>query len=109
MVPYRRANTELLLGAEVRDLSVLIPARNEMFQGKRESDRVSDGQVTPACAQTCPTQAIVFGDIRDSHSRVAQVTQNERGYRVLDEHINTQPAVTYLKKVTFHDIESGEH
>jgi hypothetical protein len=51
----------------------------------------------------------VFGDIRDSHSRVAQATQNERGYRVLDALINTQPAVTYLKKVTHHEIESGEH
>ncbi len=51
----------------------------------------------------------LFGDIRDPHSRVAQMTQNERGYRVLDAHINTQPAVTYSKKVTFHEVESGEH
>jgi len=70
---------------------------------------VRDGEVVPACQQSCPAQAIVFGDIRDPHSRVAQATQNERGYRVLDEIINTQPAVTYLKKVTFHDVESGEH
>jgi len=70
---------------------------------------VADGEVVPACQQSCPAQAIVFGDIRDPHSRVAQATQNERGYRVLDELINTQPAVTYLKKVTFHEVESGEH
>ena len=38
MVPYRRANTELLLGAEVRDLSVLIPARNEMFLQRTVDD-----------------------------------------------------------------------
>jgi len=68
-----------------------------------------DGEVVPACQQSCPAEAIVFGNIRDPHSRVAQLTQNERGYRVLDEIINTQPAVTYLKKVTFHAIESGEH
>ncbi|MFH1765536.1 MAG: molybdopterin-dependent oxidoreductase [Gemmatimonadota bacterium] len=68
-----------------------------------------DGEVVPACQQSCPAQAITFGNIRDSHSRVAQLTQNERGYRILDEHINTQPAVTYLKKVTFHEVESGEH
>jgi len=68
-----------------------------------------DGEVVPACQQSCPAQAITFGDIRDAHSQVAQLTQNERGYRVLDELINTQPAVTYLKKVTFHDVDSGEH
>jgi molybdopterin-containing oxidoreductase family iron-sulfur binding subunit len=75
-------------------------------EGQRE---VRDGEIVPACQQSCPAQAITFGNIRDSHSRVAQLTQNERGYRVLDEHINTQPAVTYLKKVTFHEVESGEH
>jgi molybdopterin-containing oxidoreductase family iron-sulfur binding subunit len=70
---------------------------------------LEDGEVVPACMQACPAQAITFGDVRDSHSRVAQATQNERGYRVLDELINTQPAVTYLKKVTFHEVDSGEH
>jgi hypothetical protein len=40
---------------------------------------------------------------------VAQVTKNKRGYRVLDEVINTQPAVTYLKKVTHHEVEPGEY
>ncbi len=54
-------------------------------------------------------EAIVFGNIRDPRSRVAQSVQSERVYRVLDEMINTQPAVSYLKKVTFHDVESGEH
>ena len=76
------------------------------LEGQRS---VRDGEVVPACQQSCPAEAIVFGNIRDPHSRVAQLTQNERGYRVLDELINTQPAVTYLKKVTFHAIESGEH
>ncbi len=70
---------------------------------------VRDGEVVPACQQSCPAEAIVFGDIRDPYSRVAQLAQNERGYRVLDELINTQPAVIYLKKVTFHEVESGEH
>lgn len=70
---------------------------------------VRDGEVVPACQQSCPAEAIVFGNIRDPQSRVAQVTRNERGYRVLDELINTQPAVTYLKKVTFHEVESGGH
>jgi molybdopterin-containing oxidoreductase family iron-sulfur binding subunit len=84
--------------------------RSVQNQARLEGQRpLEDGEVVPACQQSCPAQAIVFGDIRDSHSRVAQLTQNERGYRVLDEIINTQPAVTYLKKVTHHEVESGEH
>jgi molybdopterin-containing oxidoreductase family iron-sulfur binding subunit len=70
---------------------------------------IRDGEIVPACEQSCPAEAIVFGDIRDPESRVAQVVQNERTYRVLDDLINTQPAVNYLKKVTFHEVQSGGH
>ncbi len=76
----------------------------------RIEDRpVQDGEVVPACQQSCPAEAIVFGNVRDPNSRVARVVENERTYRVLDELINTQPAVHYLKKVTFHEVEAGEH
>lgn len=68
-----------------------------------------DGEIITACQQSCPAEAIVFGNIRDPNSRVAQLVQNERTYRVLDEIINTQPGVNYLKKVTFHDVASGGH
>jgi molybdopterin-containing oxidoreductase family iron-sulfur binding subunit len=74
-----------------------------------EGSSIVDGQVVPACQQSCPAEAIVFGNIRDTRSRVALASHGERAYRVLDELINTQPAVTYLKKVTFHEVESGEH
>jgi len=75
-----------------------------------ESGRaVRDGEIVPACQQSCPAEAIVFGDIRDPSSRVSQMVASERTYRVLDEIINTQPAVNYLKKVTFHEVSSGAH
>ena len=74
-----------------------------------EGSTIADGQVITACQQSCPAEAIVFGNIRDSGSRVAQASRDERAYRVLDELINTQPAVSYLKKVTFHEVDSGEH
>ena len=70
---------------------------------------VRDGEIVPACQQSCPAEAIVFGNIRDPNSRVSQVVASERTYRVLDELINTQPAVNYLKKVTFHEVASGGH
>ncbi len=73
-----------------------------------EGDRpVRDGEIVPACQQSCPAEAIVFGDLRDPSTRVSQLVENERTYRVLDELINTQPAVHYLKKVTFHEVSGG--
>ena len=65
----------------------------------RDEDRpVRDGDVSPACAQSCPAQAIVFGDMNDPASRVAQLSADARAYHALSV-FNTRPAVTYLKKV----------
>ena len=72
-----------------------------------EGRDVRDGEIVPACQQSCPAEAIVFGNIRDPESRVSEIVANERTYKVLDELINTQPAVNYLKKVTFHEVSGG--
>ncbi len=65
----------------------------------RDEDRpVRDGDVSPACAQSCPAQAIVFGDMNDPASRVSQLSADARAYHALAV-FNTRPAVTYLKKV----------
>jgi anaerobic selenocysteine-containing dehydrogenase/Fe-S-cluster-containing dehydrogenase component len=66
-----------------------------------ENRGTADGEIVPACAQTCPGEAIVFGNIKDPNSRVARVAASGRGYRVF-EMINTQSAVTYLRKVSLH-------
>jgi anaerobic selenocysteine-containing dehydrogenase/Fe-S-cluster-containing dehydrogenase component len=66
-------------------------------RARREGRSLADGDVTPACAQTCPTQAIMFGDLKDEKSRVRRLLENTRGYRVLEE-LNTRPAVTYLER-----------
>ncbi len=71
-----------------------------------ENRELGSDEVIPACQQSCPAEAIVFGNIRDPESRVAQVSNNDRTYRVLDVLINTQPAVNYLRKVTFHPVDS---
>ncbi len=79
--------------------------RQRENQATLEGRSVQEGEVVPACQQSCPAEAIVFGNIRDPNSRVAQVSRDQRTYRVLDVLINTQPAVNYLRKVTFHPVE----
>ena len=66
---------------------------------KDEGRDVSDGEFKVACEQACPAEAIVFGNLEDHESTVSKQSHDGRGYRVLSE-INTQPGITYLKKVT---------
>lgn len=65
---------------------------------KEEERRLRDGEIIPACAQTCPTEAIIFGDLKDPESKVSKLWKNQRSYRVLEE-LNTKPSVVYLKKI----------
>lgn len=67
-------------------------------RARDEGRPVRDGDVSPACAQSCPSQAIVFGDLNDPAARVTRLSADARGYHALNA-FNTRPAVTYLKKV----------
>ncbi len=72
--------------------------RGAQNRARLEDRSVQDGDITPSCAQACPSEAIVFGDLHDKTSRVAALAQDPRGYHVLAG-LNTQPAITYLAKV----------
>ena len=78
--------------------------RGAQSQARLEDRPLRDGEFTTACAQACPSDAIVFGDMRDPNSRVAQIRKDPRGYHVLED-VNTRPAVTYLAKV-LHPVEA---
>ena len=67
-----------------------------------EKRPVRDGEIVPACVQTCPTHAISFGDMNDKNSEMMKrrvAAHNEqRAYASLKE-LNTQPAITYLREL----------
>jgi anaerobic selenocysteine-containing dehydrogenase/Fe-S-cluster-containing dehydrogenase component len=65
---------------------------------KNEKRAIRDGEMVPACAQTCPTGALTFGSLMDPASRVSRMIKDPRAYQVMG-YLNTKPAVIYLKKV----------
>ncbi|MDO8518771.1 MAG: TAT-variant-translocated molybdopterin oxidoreductase [Deltaproteobacteria bacterium] len=72
--------------------------RTAKDNAKDEGRVVADGEIKTACQQSCPTDAIVFGNLNDPESLVSKMKASPRGYHVLEE-LNTVPQVTYLTKV----------
>jgi molybdopterin-containing oxidoreductase family iron-sulfur binding subunit len=72
---------------------------------KDEGRPIADGEVVVACQQSCPSQAIQFGNSKDEKSRVVAASSDEkRAYHSLHV-LNTRPAITYLKQVDRADDE----
>lgn len=65
---------------------------------KREQRKLQDGDVKTACQTSCPTGAIVFGDMNDKTSRISQKLRSPLAYRALEE-VNVQSSVTYSAKI----------
>ncbi|NOY53407.1 MAG: 4Fe-4S dicluster domain-containing protein [Deltaproteobacteria bacterium] len=65
---------------------------------KDRKRKIRDGEVIPACGESCPAGAITFGNLLDRKSRVHRLAHSGRAYRVFDE-LGTEPAVYYLRKV----------
>jgi molybdopterin-containing oxidoreductase family iron-sulfur binding subunit len=58
---------------------------------------IADGDVQPACVQSCPAEAMIFGDLNDPASKVSQAARSGRATRLLEE-LGTKPKVFYLQK-----------
>jgi Fe-S-cluster-containing dehydrogenase component len=80
-------------------LAAMPPGTREPTEEELLSVRLEDGAVQPACVQTCPTGALVFGDLSDPNSQVYQLAQRAgRSFRLLEE-LGTEPVVIYLKEL----------
>lgn len=70
-------------------------------RAKDEGRLVKDGEIQPACVQSCPTEALTFGNLNDKESAVSHAAHSDRAYKVLDHHINTQPSVSYQEDIRY--------
>lgn len=74
------------------------------IEAEKEDRKIRDGDIVTACAQACPTQAIVFGDTADTESHggkgslVRQLKEQPTAYGVLTE-LNTRPRTSYLARL----------
>jgi Fe-S-cluster-containing dehydrogenase component len=66
--------------------------------GASADTRIPHDSFTTACAQACPTEAIVFGDIKDPESRVSKIKKQDRNYRLL-EYLNVNTRTSYLARI----------
>ncbi len=68
------------------------------LEAKKAGRPLQDGEVKTACQQSCPTDAIIFGDLNDKNSKIAKYFKHKYSYRVIEE-VKTYPSVSYKIKV----------
>jgi molybdopterin-containing oxidoreductase family iron-sulfur binding subunit len=78
------------------------------IEAQKDGRPIVDGEVITACQAVCPTDAIVFGDMNDKQSQVAQIKQDPRNYKLLNE-LNTQPRTTYLAELKNQNPEMPDY
>jgi molybdopterin-containing oxidoreductase family iron-sulfur binding subunit len=76
--------------------------RTAKMRAKKEKRKIRDGEVNPACAETCPSEAILFGDLNDPKSQVFRLSKSRRAFRLLEE-LGMEPKVYYLKEGEWYD------
>jgi molybdopterin-containing oxidoreductase family iron-sulfur binding subunit len=69
------------------------------IDAKAEKKALKDGDIQPACVQSCSAKALVFGDLNDPESDVSRLSRSPRGSKLLED-LGTQPKITYLSRQT---------
>ena len=72
--------------------------QEKKLQAKKENRQLEDGEIKMACEQSCPADAIVFGNMLDPESRVSKIIDKPGTYQLL-EYLHTLPSVNYLTKI----------
>lgn len=78
----------------------------ESWKLKKEGKRPEDRVIKMACEQSCPTNAITFGDLNDIKSAVSELEKDGRKFEMLEE-IGVRPSVFYLTKVWNREDENA--
>ncbi|NRD24294.1 TAT-variant-translocated molybdopterin oxidoreductase [Winogradskyella litoriviva] len=69
-----------------------------ILDAKRDGRPVKDGEFQTACSAACGNGAMIFGDVNDKGSKIAELREDDRMYHLL-EHVGTKPNVIYQTKV----------
>jgi molybdopterin-containing oxidoreductase family iron-sulfur binding subunit len=75
------------------------------IQAEAEERELKDGELKPACVQSCTANALVFGDLNDPESAVSQLSRSARGSKLLED-MGTKPNITYLQRESWHESNS---
>jgi molybdopterin-containing oxidoreductase family iron-sulfur binding subunit len=78
--------------------------QEKKLEAKLEGRPLEDGEIQPACVQSCPSGALVFGNLNDPDSKVSKLKKEERNYHLLEQ-LHTLPSVGYLTRVR--NVEPG--
>jgi molybdopterin-containing oxidoreductase family iron-sulfur binding subunit len=78
--------------------------QEKKMEAKLENRPLRDGEIQPACVQSCPSGALVFGNMNDQESKVSKLKMQERKYHLLEQ-LHTLPSVGYLTRVR--NVEPG--
>ena len=78
--------------------------QEKKMKAKLENRPLIDGEIQPACAQSCPSGALVFGNMNDPEAKVSKLKKQERNYHLLEQ-LHTLPSVGYLTRVR--NVEPG--
>jgi Fe-S-cluster-containing dehydrogenase component len=76
------------------------------IQAEGEKREIKDGEFNPACVQSCPPKAMVFGDLNDPTSEVSRLARSNRSTKLLAE-LGTKPNVTYLQQDSWQNGKNG--
>jgi Fe-S-cluster-containing dehydrogenase component len=81
--------------------------RVTQIQAQEEQRSIRDGEIIPACAQTCPADAITFGNVADPGTQVSRLKTNRQNYSMLGD-LNTRPRTTYLARIEWGEAGSKD-